>query len=296
MVESRTAEASIAHFGVSEWVLFVAVSLIWGASFLFIANGLEAFHPMLVGSMRIGFGMLTLSCIPAARGRIERADRPRIMLLGLIWMAVPLTLFPYAEQRINSSVAGMLNGGMPILVAVAAVTLYRRHPSRRQIGGLLLGLIGIVFVGLPSLGKGSSSALGVGLVVLALFGYAFSTNLSVPLTQKYGSLLTQRSVQTTAFFYTIPFGLFGLRSSHFEAGAFFSVLTLGVAGTGLAFVMAGRLIARVGPTRGTVFTYVMPVVSLGLGVLFRDDHVAVLALCGIPLVLAGEFIVSRSAA
>jgi drug/metabolite transporter (DMT)-like permease len=291
---STTEGATNAAFGVTEWTLLAAISLIWGASFLFIANGVEAFAPATVGWMRLGFGMTTLSLIPAARVPIERSDRSRVLLLAVVWMAVPLTLFPFAEQRISSAVAGMLNGAMPLLVAAVAAVMLRRRPGRNQLVGLAVGFAGVVLISVPSLDSGSSSAIGVAMVLVAILGYAAAANLNVPLTQRYGSLGVQRVVQTTAFALTTPMGVWGLRSSHFAWGPFLSVLTLGVVGTGLAFVLAGRLFARVGATRGSVFTYLMPPVALALGVVFRSEHVALLAVSGVPFVVLGALLTSRA--
>jgi drug/metabolite transporter (DMT)-like permease len=73
-----------------------------------------------------------------------------------------------------------------------------------------------------------------------------------------------------------------------------SILALGIGGTGLAFVLAGRLIGRVGATRGPIFTYVIPIVSIALGVAFRDDRLHALSLVGLVLVLSGAWTASRA--
>ena len=46
--------------------------------------------------------------------RVDRSDWPRIALLGVIWMAIPLSMFPFAEERVSSALTGMLNGANPI--------------------------------------------------------------------------------------------------------------------------------------------------------------------------------------
>lgn len=75
-----------------DWSTLTALSLIWGASFLFMAIGLESFEPGLVSMLRVGFGALTLAFIPAARQPVPPEARPRIALLGITWMAFPLSL------------------------------------------------------------------------------------------------------------------------------------------------------------------------------------------------------------
>lgn len=291
-----TAEGtSQAAFGATEWALVLAVSGIWGSSFFLIAEALEGFAPATVAMLRLTFGVLTLSCVAAAREPIAAADRPRAALLGVTWMAFPLAMFPIAEQWISSSVAGMLNGAMPILTAAVATVLLRRLPGRNQRIGMAVGCVGIVAIAVPTWAGGSRLAVGVVLVLAALCGYAVSANVSVPLTQRYGSLPTQRAVQARGLLYIAPFGLWGLvRDTHLAWRPVLAVAVLGIVGTGVAFVLAGRLLARVGATRGAIFTYLMPVVSILLGVTIRGEHIAPLAVGGTALVLAGAVLCARA--
>ncbi len=110
-----------------DWVRLALPGLVWGTSFYFIAEGLKSFPAAMITPMRVGFGALTLGLFPAARrARIDRADLPRVLLLGVIWMAIPLSIFPFAEQHVSSSVTGMLNGATPLFVAVVAA--FARSP------------------------------------------------------------------------------------------------------------------------------------------------------------------------
>ncbi len=84
-------------FAPIDWALFLAVGLIWGSSFLFMAIGLEAFRPGLVTWLRILFGASVLWCFPRTRKRIAREDRPRLAVLAITWVAIPFTLFPLAQ-------------------------------------------------------------------------------------------------------------------------------------------------------------------------------------------------------
>jgi drug/metabolite transporter (DMT)-like permease len=290
-----TAEGhSDAQFNAADWGQIGLVALIWGSSYLWISIGVDSFAPMTVAMLRIAFGFATLSLFPAARSPIEPADRRRLALLALIWQGIPLSLYPIAEQWISSSVAGMLNGALPVLVAGLAAILLRRLPGRNQMIGMALGLVGVVCIAVPSWQGGPKLALGVVLVLIALSCYAVAANISVPLTQKYGALRVQWSMQRMSLLYVSPFGLWGLRTSHFEWSALGAVAVLGVFGTGLAFLLAARVFARVGATRGAAFNYLIPVVSIVLGVLIRDDVIAPLAVIGTGLVLAGAVFCSRA--
>jgi drug/metabolite transporter (DMT)-like permease len=291
-----TAEGTSAHpFTAADWGLLLIPSVIWGASVLLIAEGLEAFAPGVVTLLRIVFGFAALAAIPAARhARIDRADWPRVALVGVVWIAFPMTMFPLAEQWISSSVTGMLNGSMPLFTAAVAGLLLRRMPGRNQVLGLVLGFAGVVAISLPSVQGGSRTALGAGLVVLAMFSYGFATNLVVPLQQRYGTVAVMWRAQAVAIVLTLPFGLAGAGDSHFELRPFAAVFVLGAVGTGLAFIAAGTLMGRVGATRGSVFAYLIPVVALVLGVALRDESVAGIALIGLVLVLSGAFLTTRA--
>ncbi len=106
-------------FGSREWALLAAVAAIWGSSFLFIEIGLEHFGPGLVAFGRVAIGALTLASLPGSRRSVDRADLPRVALLGIVWMAAPLLLFPIGQQWIDSSLAGMIR---PWRVSVSSST------------------------------------------------------------------------------------------------------------------------------------------------------------------------------
>ncbi len=281
-------------FSAMDWGLFVAISLIWGSSFLLMAIGLEAFEPGVITLLRVGLGAAALWTMPRARKtRVDRSDRPRLVALSFLWVAIPFTLFPIAQQHINSATAGMLNGAMPIFAAVVAAAMLRRIPRSSTLVGLVLGFVGVVAISAPSVGQGRAEALGVVLVVLATVCYGLAVNVAAPIQQRYGSIPVMARMLALATAWTAPLGLAGLGASTFEWGAFVAVAAAGVVGTGAAFVIMGSLVGRVGSTRASFSTYVIPVVALGLGVVFLGDEVAGIALAGVAMVIAGAFLASR---
>lgn len=291
-----TTEGTSTHpFTAADWGLLLIPSVIWGASFLLIAEGLEAFRPGLVTLLRIVFGALALGLLPSARKvRIDRQDWPRVALVGVVWIAFPMTMFPLAEQWISSSVTGMLNGSMPLFSAVVASVMLQRLPGRSQIIGLAVGFAGVVAISLPSLRGGSDTALGTALVIAAMVSYGFATNLVVPLQHRYGTVPVIWRAQGVAIVLTAPFGLAGVPGSHFAWRPLAAMLVLGAVGTGFAFIAAGTLMGRVGATRGSVLAYLIPVVALGLGVGFRSEAVEAVAVLGLVLVLAGAYLTTRA--
>jgi drug/metabolite transporter (DMT)-like permease len=281
-------------FSAGDWGLFVSLALIWGSSFLFMAIGLDSFHPGVVTLLRVALGALFLTTIPRARsGRVEREDWPRILVLSAIWVAIPFTLFPIAQQWIDSAVAGMLNGATPIFTAVVATILLRSLPGPMQTTGLLVGFAGILAIALPSAGGGSTAAIGVGLIIVATIGYALSLNIVSPLQQKYGSLPIMARVLWVATLMVTPFGVVGLGQSSFAWSSFLAVAAIGVLGTGLAFVLMGTLVGSVGATRASFLTYLIPVVALVLGVVFRGEIVSPISIAGVGMVILGALLASR---
>lgn len=280
-------------FGAVDWSLFWGIGLIWGSSFLLMAIGLEAFDPGLITWMRVGLGAAVLALAPRARRRIDRQDWPRLLALSMLWVAIPFTLFPIAQQWINSAITGMLNGAMPIFAASIAAVLLRRMPRGAQMTGVLLGLSGVVAMSLPSMGSGRTEAIGVVLILAATVCYGLAVNIAAPIQQKYGSLPVMSRMLGLAAVWTAPLGIVGLYDSVFAWGPFLAIAAAGVLGTGLAFVIMGSLVGRVGSTRASFITYVIPVVALVLGVVFLGDRVTVLAVIGVILVIAGALLASR---
>lgn len=289
-----TAHGSRAEaFGPVEWGLLASIALMWGSSFLWIAIALEAFEPGLIALVRVALGAALLGLVPRARRAIDRDDRLRLALLGLVWVAVPYTLFPVAQQWINSSTAGMINGAMPLFAAVFAAALLRMMPGARQVVGLAVGFAGVVLVSLPAAGEGGSRLLGIGLALLATVLYGLAANLTVPLQQKYGALPVVWRAQLASVALMLPYGLVSLPGSSFDLSALGSVLILGFLSTGVALVAMAVLVGRAGATRGALAIYFIPVVATILGVVFRDETVEPVVFAGIALIIAGAWLASR---
>lgn len=280
-------------FTLFDWGMFASIGAIWGSSFLFIAIGLEAFEPGLVTWLRVLFGGVTLWLVPAARVPIAREDRARMVALSFLWIAVPFTLFPLAQQWISSGLTGLINGSLPIFATAIGAVMLRRLPGRAQAIGLVVGFAGVAAIAAPSIAEGSTEALGVALVLAAVSCYGVAINIVAPLTQRYGSLPVMARMIGLGAIWTAPFGLVGLRSSSFEWAPLVAMVALGVLGTGLAFVFMGRLVSRVGSSRASFATYLVPVVALVLGAVFLHETVRALSIVGIVLVITGAVLASR---
>jgi len=288
-MESSASQSGRPRGSSSDWLLIAVPGVIWGASFLFIAEGLRSIAPIGISFTRILVGFISLTFFPAARKSIDQSAWRGIALLGVLWFALPLSMFPFAEQRVSSAITGMLNAVTPIFVAIVATALARKPPSRRVLFGLFTGLTGSVLVALPTVKEGHSSGLGVVLISVASLSYGFALNVARPLQQQHGALPVIWRALGVAVILTAPLGLHDVATAHWTLGPLLCLLALGAFGTGIAFVLLAIATGRVGATRASGAAFLMPPVALVLGLLVRGEHVALLAIVGSMLCVAGAW-------
>lgn len=279
-----------------DWLLLMVPGVVWGSSFYFIDIGLDSFAPGLITPMRVLFGCITLSLIPRARQSVPSQAWLQIVILSLVWLVIPLTAFPFAEQHVSSSVTGMLNGATPLFVAVVASVIARRLPPGGQIFGLAIGFLGVVFIALPSIRESSSSSFGVFLILGALVMYGFALNVAAPLQQLFGALPVLFRAEIVAVLFLAPLGVYSLINNDrpFKWTAFAAMLALGVLGTAVAHYAMVTLSGRIGSTRASGSLYLMPAVSLALGVFVNNESVAPLAVLGSAVAVLGAYVLGRS--
>ncbi len=194
----------------------------------------------------------------------------------------------------SSSVTGMLNGANPVFTAAVAALIVRSLPPGRQIVGLGVGMVGIVMIAAPSWSEGSSSAGGVVMILAALTCYGVALNVAGPLQRRLGSLPVIARALPLAFVLTAPLGIAGLADSEFAWGSAVAVAVLGAFGTGLAFVLMASNAGRYGSTRASSTTYLIPGVSIVLGVALRGETIEAIALVGSAVALAGAYLVNTA--
>jgi drug/metabolite transporter (DMT)-like permease len=274
--------------------LLVVPGVIWGASFLFIAEGLAAVAPNGVTFTRIAIGFLTLSLFPSARRPVARADWAGTAALGLLWFAFPLSMFPFAEQHVSSALTGMLNGATPLCVAAVASFLARRLPERGTVAGLVIGFGGAVVMALPALGGpngNAGSAFGVALIAAALVSYGIALNVARPLQQRNGAIPVVWRALGVALIVTAPLGLPAVVNGHWTLRPALAMLGLGAGGTAIATVLTATAAGRMGATKASATAFLIPVVALILGVVIRHETVTMISLAGAAICLLGAAII-----
>jgi drug/metabolite transporter (DMT)-like permease len=214
--------------------------------------------------------------------------------VALFGNAGPALLFAVAETELDSAVAGMLTSAAPLLSLAVASIMLHRLPGAFQAVGITLGFGGIVLMTAPSLGGADAAPVGVALVLVAVVGYGISGNLLVPLQQRYGGPAVTLWALSCSSVLLLPFGVAGWSDSEFTAASVVAVVILGVLGTGIARSLSATLAGRVGAARMSTTTYLIPVIAIILGVVFREETVSWLALLGVLVVLTGAVLASRA--
>jgi drug/metabolite transporter (DMT)-like permease len=292
-MEEKISDTNL-RFGLTEWLLALGMALTWGSSFLLIDIIIRDAPTSFVPFGRSFFGMVALFIVPGSRDKIAREHWPKIWVLGLIWMALPFFLFPIAERTVASSIAGMMNGALPVAVIVVTSVWIRTKPSAQRIVAVLVGFLGIVLIAVPSINDGTSAdAKGIFYLLAALMCYAVALNIARPLQAIYSPATLMLRVVSISTVLSAPLGLYALRTTTFTFALFGATFVLGALGSGIAFLLFGTLLTRTGTVRAMIPTYFTPIVGTLLGVLFNDEKVLSLSLVGMLIVIFGAWLTSR---
>lgn len=276
-----------------DWLLSIGMALTWGSSFILIDVAIDHFHVAVVPLGRTAFGALALIVLPSARRRIDRSDYPVLLVLGGTWMAFPFLLYPLAEQTVSSSIAGMMNGALPVVVAVVTAIWTTTMPSSRRVLAIAVGFTGILLIALPSIDSGdAASPQGIGFLLLALVSYAVSTNLARPLQAKYNPASLMLHVELVACVLSLPYGIYGISQSNFAWSSLMALIALGALGTGYAFTLFSVLLKRTGIARSMIPTYFTPVVGTILGVGLNNEPLVWLSVLGMGVVVVAAWLTS----
>jgi drug/metabolite transporter (DMT)-like permease len=277
------------------WVLFLAMSVIWGVPYLLIKVAVGEVSPVVLVLVRCVIGAALLLPWTIATGQLRPALRHwrALLLFTVLEMAGPWLLLAYAEETLSSALTGLLVAGVPFVAALAARLLgeeERLTPVRLL--GMGIGVLGIaVLLGLDFDGAQLLPLLAIGLV---LIGYATGPLVVTRALQDLsGVAASSIALFVTAVAYA-PFAAPHLGElAAASAPAWLSLVALGVVCTALALALFFSLIREVGPQRALVITFVNPAVAVLLGVLLLDEPFTLGIALGLPLVLVGCVLATR---
>ena len=167
-------------------------------------------------------------------GRFSDPIARAIVVLGVIWMAFPLCMFPFAEQHVSSALAGMLNGAVPLFVAAVASALARRAPPRRSRRPCrrLSRRDPVALPGADRVRRPGRQLLGVLLILAALVSYGFALYAVGPLQQRNGALPVVWRALGVAVVLTAPLGVPAVAAGRWSLWPVASLIALGAGGTG----------------------------------------------------------------
>ncbi len=276
------------------WLLFTAMSVIWGIPYLFIKIAVRELDPTVLVFARVGIAAAVLLPVAARRGLLRklRGGVPAIIALAFVQIVGPFLMISYGEQHIASSLTSLLIAADPLLVALLAL---RFDPGERVSGlrlvGLLIGMGGVIVLLGLDVGGDKQRLLGAALVLLAAAGYAASALLikrpAIAALPRLGVVAAECATATVVLF---PLAVTRLPGRIPNPEVIVSLLVLGLICTALAYLIFFALVAEVGASRGTVITYVNPVVSVLLGVTLLGEPLNAAIVVGFLLIIIGSWL------
>lgn len=273
------------------------MGLIWGIPYLLIKIAVGELTPASLVFLRTAIGALLLVPIAAARRDLAPLlpHRRWIVAYTFVEVAVPWFLLSDAEQRISSSLSGLLIALVPSIGAILAwATGSEDRLDLRRIAGLGLGFLGVA--ALVGLDVGAGDIGAVGEVALVALGYALGALI---IARKLSNLplfgVVAASLALTMVVYA-PVGIAQLPRALPSPQVVVAVTVLGVVCTALAFLLFFPLVAEVGAARATVITYVNPAVALALGVAVLREPLTIGIALGFVLIVLGSVLATRRTA
>lgn len=276
------------------WVIFAAVSIIWGIPYLFIKVAVDdGASPLVVAWGRVAIGAAILAPIAWKRGYFHqlRGRWAPLAAFAAVECAIPWWLIPVGEQHVSSSLAAILIAAMPLMIALLALRFdHTERVGGSRLAGLFIGLAGVVvLLGIDVAGR-AEELFGAVCILGATLCYATG-----PLIVKrfftdanpIGPVAAALGLSTVML---APAAIAAAPNSTLTGDAVGSIAVLGVVCSALGLMLFFRLIAEVGASRASVITYINPAVAVALGVAVLGESVGAGAVAGLLLILAGSWL------
>ena len=288
-----------------DWLLFWLLGIIWGTSFLWIKVAVTEISPFMLVSFRTLFAslglILYLFLVRSARVKWGQVGKQIwvFFFLGLVNIVIPWMLISWAGQYIDSGVSSILNSTMPLFtIMISPFFVSDDRFTVTKAVGLVTGFAGVVMLMLPNIGREWNNNLaGQAAVLIAALCYGGSTVFARKKAQGLPPEMQAflQFIMATGMIWV--FTLVNERPLLFTRLpiTWFALVWLGVLGSGLAYILYFDLLPRIGPTRMSMVTYILPLVGVLLGIIFMGERFHWGAILGGLLILAGFSIVNRKA-
>lgn len=268
------------HNDKQKWILLIVLSIIWGSSFILIKKSLDYFNPYQVGALRVLIAGLILLPVAISNHRLfPKKNLKWLVLAALTGNFFPMFLFPLAETKISSSIAGIINSMMPIFVIIVGSLLWKFKTTKRQMIGVMISFLGVCILAFGNNDNAEFQLVPIALLLLATLLYAISTTTVKSKLMDVSSTIL--SAYVFSFILILPSIIALLFSGFTETFSFNRenliglgyVSLLSVFGTGLAMMMNYRLLKVSTPLFASTVTLLMPIVAIIWGVLDRKSVV-----------------------
>ena len=267
---------------------------IWGASFLFMRIAAKDFGAIPLVEVRLALGSLVLlPFLLRARAQFPLKLWPKLALIGAINSAVPFMLFAWAAQRAPAGIGAIANAMTVLFTALVGFLFFGEKIGVRRAMALFAGFAGVVV-----LASDKTQGASVGWAVAAGAGAAFLYGIGINLVRRHLTGLPPAAVASATLgvsaLLTLPFAIAQWPQHAIPMKSWWSAGMLGVLCTGLAFVMYYRLIARIGASRASTVTYLIPLFGVAWAWLLLDEPLtAKMAIAG--LMILGSVAISQRA-
>jgi len=276
-------------------LMLLALAAIWGASFMFIKVAVREVDPLALVWLRVVLAagvLVPVALIAAGRRGVDeaRAAVGRLVALGLLNSALPFALISWAETRIDSGLAAILQAAAPLFTVVIAARIGDERARGWRLVGFLVGFVGVALLVGAHLAGGLLPALAV---VLAALSYSAAGLFAARRLRETEPLVIAAGSMVGAAIVMAPFGLATLPGSLPGWKETASVIVLGILGTGIAYILYFLMIREAGASRSILVTYLVPPVALAYGVLVLGEPLPVVAVVGLALILGGVSLAGR---
>jgi drug/metabolite transporter (DMT)-like permease len=282
--------------GTVDILLLLALSAIWGSSFIFMRYLAPLIGPIATADMRMFIaGVCLVAFLAALRFSLQwRKNWKHFLVIGLLNSAVPFVLYSVAALYLPASMEAIFNSMSPMFGAIFAALWLGEVLTIRKVIGLLLGISGVVVT--SSLGAVSASVSTV-LAVLACLLAPACYGLAGAYIKKRASSIPPRAIaggsQLLGGIVLMPFLIVSPPPlSSITMTVVLLVLVFAVLCSAVAYLIYYRLIADVGPTKALTVTFLIPIFAMLWGILFLHEVVTVSMAVGAVIILAGTFLVA----
>jgi drug/metabolite transporter (DMT)-like permease len=281
----------------TEWLLLLFLSVLWGATFFFIAIAGPAIPPFTLVLARVGIAalvLLPLMFLVGQRLPSGLADWQPFIVLAIINNVIPFTLIVYGQQRIASGLAAVLNATTPLFALMVARLLAGEVLTANKVVGVALGVAGVgVLVGPEALSSDASSVIGMLCILGGALSYAFAAlwmrrlRHIPPLVSSAAQLACSTAMLLPLAMAIDRFWLLPLPG----APALLAAAALAVVSTALAYIVFFRISATAGPANVMLVTLLIPVTATALGVLILGERLTGNQVAGALVIASGLIVI-----